>query len=152
MGANTAALTVPYGTILSSLTPTIVITGDVSPASGVAKDFTNPVTYTVSGGWLNKSVYSNCYGNKKLCKGHNCIHHFRHVRDSGNEYVTLTVPYGTNPSSLTPTIVHTGASVSPASGVAKDFTNPVTYTVTAADGSTKAYTVTVTVALNLQRT
>jgi hypothetical protein len=32
------------------------------------------------------------------------------------------------------TIVITGASVSPASGVAHDFTSPATYTVTAADG------------------
>jgi hypothetical protein len=37
------------------------------------------------------------------------------------------------------------ATVSPASGVAQNFTNPVNYTVTAADGSTAVYVVTVTV-------
>ncbi len=48
-------------------------------------------------------------------------------------------------SALTPEIgISTNATVSPASGVAQDFTSPVTYTVTAEDGSTTAYTVTVT--------
>ena len=40
----------------------------------------------------------------------------------------------------------TGSSTSPASGVAQNFTSPVTYTVTAADTTTQAYIVTVTVA------
>lgn len=60
--------------------------------------------------------------------------------------IALTVPFGTVVTALVPTIVITGASVSPASGVANNFTNPATYTVTAADGSTQAYIVTVTIA------
>ena len=60
--------------------------------------------------------------------------------------IALTVPAGTNVSALVPTITITGASVSPASGVAQSFSTPVTYTVTAADASTQTYTVTVTVA------
>ena len=51
------------------------------------------------------------------------------------------------PSSVTalkPTvIISSKATVSPASGVATDFTNPVTYTVTAENGTTQTYTVTV---------
>ncbi|HEY5471781.1 MAG TPA: hypothetical protein VIK32_01175, partial [Candidatus Limnocylindrales bacterium] len=62
--------------------------------------------------------------------------------------IALTVPYGTNVSALAPSITITGASVSPASGVANNFTGPVTYTVTAADASTQDYAVTVTVAAN----
>jgi uncharacterized repeat protein (TIGR01451 family) len=57
--------------------------------------------------------------------------------------VALTVPFGTVVTALVPTITMTGASVSPASGVAANFTSPVVYTVTAADASTQAYTVTV---------
>src|SRR5688572_26434548 len=60
--------------------------------------------------------------------------------------IGLTLPVGTDVKSLTPTIEHTGVSVSPASGAAQDFTNPVTYTVSGADGSTKVYTVKVTTA------
>jgi hypothetical protein len=52
------------------------------------------------------------------------------------------VPFGTDLTNLAPTVTHTGASYSPAG--AQDFTGPVTYTVTAADGTTNAYTVTVT--------
>ena len=64
---------------------------------------------------------------------------------NGNN-ISVVMPYGTSLAALYPTITITGASVSPASGVVHDFTSPVSYTVTAADGSTKTYTVTVTVA------
>lgn len=59
--------------------------------------------------------------------------------------ISLTVPHGTDVTGMTPSIVHTGASISPSSGTPRDFTNPVTYTVTAADGTTQVYAVTVTV-------
>ena len=62
--------------------------------------------------------------------------------------VAITVPFGTNVTALIPTITMTGVSVSPSFGVAQDFTNLVTYTVTAVDGTTQTYDVTVTVALN----
>lgn len=67
-----------------------------------------------------------------------------------NHTVALTVPYGTTVTSLTPTIVlATGATISPNTGVAQDFTTPQTYTVTAQDGTTtQNYTVTVTIADN----
>ena len=55
--------------------------------------------------------------------------------------VTLVVPGGTNLANLVPTITHNGASVAPTSGTPQDFTNPVTYTVSATDGSTADYTV-----------
>jgi uncharacterized repeat protein (TIGR02543 family)/prepilin-type N-terminal cleavage/methylation domain-containing protein len=63
----------------------------------------------------------------------------------GDHTISVHVPYGTTVTSLTPIIVHSGASVSPNSGVAQDFTDPVTYTVTAEDSSTQDYVVTVTV-------
>ena len=53
---------------------------------------------------------------------------------------------GTNVSALVPTIiVSSGANIDPASGLATDFTQPVTYTVTAEDGSQAIYTAIVTV-------
>jgi len=57
--------------------------------------------------------------------------------------IALTMPSDTDLSSLTPAITHTGASINPASGVAQNFTGPVTYTVTALNGNTRSYTVTV---------
>jgi len=59
--------------------------------------------------------------------------------------ITVEVPAGTNVTALVPTIlVSPLAEVSPATGVAQNFTNPVQYTVTAPNGSTAVYTVTVT--------
>jgi len=60
--------------------------------------------------------------------------------------ITLTVPYGTNVTALSPTYTHNGTSCSPASGSSQNFTSPVHYIVTAGDSSTQDYTVTVTVA------
>jgi len=69
------------------------------------------------------------------------------IIDNSNYTVSLTVPNGTDVTSLTPTIViPENATISPNSGVAQDFTNPVTYTITAQDGSTQNYKVTVAVA------
>jgi sulfatase modifying factor 1 len=59
--------------------------------------------------------------------------------------IDIAVPYDTPVTALIPTIDCIG-TVSPASGVPQDFTSPVKYTVTGADGSTKEYMVKVTVA------
>ncbi|MFA6184609.1 MAG: S8 family serine peptidase [Candidatus Shapirobacteria bacterium] len=61
--------------------------------------------------------------------------------------IGVTVPYGTDVTNLTPIItVDAGASISPLSGTARDFTNPVSYTVTAENTSTQNYNITVTIA------
>jgi hypothetical protein len=63
---------------------------------------------------------------------------------SGNT-IAITVPSIVNLTELTPDINHNGLSISPALGVPQDFSNPVTYTITDPDSTTRAYTVTVTV-------
>lgn len=65
--------------------------------------------------------------------------------DEEEKTIALRVPSGTDVTELVPTIEFSGVSVSPESGEAQDFTDPVTYTVTAADDSTQEYVVTVTV-------
>ncbi len=62
-----------------------------------------------------------------------------------NQSVILVVPFGTDVTSLLPTIqVSAGATYSPTG--AQDFTQPVTYTVTAENETTNNYNVTVNVA------
>jgi hypothetical protein len=61
--------------------------------------------------------------------------------------IDVTVPYGTNVTSLDPTIIHTGVNISPTG--AQDFTSPVAYTVSAEDATTKDYTVTVTISTSV---
>ncbi|HOW29862.1 MAG TPA: DUF5018 domain-containing protein [archaeon] len=66
--------------------------------------------------------------------------------NNDNNTISLSVPYGTNVTALTPTIIISDeTTISPESGIAQDFTNPVIYTVTAEDQSTRVYTVTIIV-------
>lgn len=61
--------------------------------------------------------------------------------------IKLTVPFGTDLKRLASSVtISPLATVNPASGTIQDFTNPVTYTITAEDGSTQTYIVTVVVA------
>lgn len=67
--------------------------------------------------------------------------------DEGAKTITCIVPFNTNLINLVPSItVSDKASVSPASAAVQDFTKQVSYTVTAEDGSTQVYKVTVTLA------
>jgi hypothetical protein len=150
VGANAIALTVPFGTDRSSLVPIITHTGvNLSPPSGVAQNFLSPVMYTVTAADSSTKVYTVTVtvaaNTAKDIIGF-VIHGVSGTITSNA--ITLTVPYGSDLTNLTPTITITGASVSPNSGVPHNFTSPATYTVTAADGTTKPYTVTVTEALN----
>ncbi len=69
--------------------------------------------------------------------------------DSITGAISLTVPYGTDLSNLVPEIltISDDAEISPESNMARDFSAPIAYTVTAEDGSTRRYIVTVSVAL-----
>lgn len=61
-----------------------------------------------------------------------------------NGTISVVMPYGTDVSKLVPIISGNNiASITPGSGVMQDFSKPVTYTVTLADGTAKTYTVTV---------
>ncbi|MBA6316588.1 PKD domain-containing protein [Cellulophaga baltica] len=59
--------------------------------------------------------------------------------------ITIELPEGTDLTTLSPVIIHTGASISPESETSQDFTNAVIYTVTAQDQTIQTYTVNVTV-------
>ncbi|MBD2866358.1 S-layer homology domain-containing protein, partial [Paenibacillus oceani] len=152
--SRTVSVTVPYGTNVTALTPTITHTGaSISPNSGVPRNFTNPVSYTVSaadGSTKSYTVTVNVAASPtKEITGFSFVSPA--VAGTVNEAsrtISVTVPHGTDVTSLTPTITHTGASISPNSGVPQNFTNPVSYTVSAADGTTQDYVVTVSAAAN----
>ena len=64
--------------------------------------------------------------------------------NEGAHTIGVTLPESTTVTALSPVIeISDKASVSPASGASQDFTNSLTYTVTAEDGSSQAYEVTV---------
>lgn len=69
--------------------------------------------------------------------------------DATAKTVKAEVPIGTDLTKLVPTLtVSEKATISPASGVVQDFSKAVTYTVTAEDGSTQVYTVTISIINN----
>jgi hypothetical protein len=153
----TVDIEVSYGTDIDTtqLTPTITTSlySTISPASGVAQNFSTPVTYTVMAEdsstqvWtVTVSVVDTASALKEILT-FNIPNTISTVIDHNNLTVDILMQWTTfNLTALTPTITTSPFStLLPASGTAQDFTNPVTYTVTAQDGTTADYTVTVTV-------
>ncbi len=159
---HTIAVSVPFGTNVSALVASFTTTGasvaiaGTPQVSGVtAVNFSNPVTYTVTAADASTQAYVVTVTVAPPPSSAKAITAFSFASPAAtgviNEAlhtIAVSVPYGTNVSALVPSITITGASVSPLSGAAQNFTSPVTYTVTAADASTQAYVVTVTVALS----
>ena len=156
INGDAVTLNVPYGTSPASLNPGCTVSpyASIVPASGSTGNFTNPVSYTVT---AQDAIHSKVYqvtvtvapasSAKQVLSF--AIGAAGGVINETNKTIAVQVPYGTSRSALTPVIgVSPNASISPASGVATNFTNPVTYTVTAQDNSTQNYVVTVTVASN----
>jgi hypothetical protein len=116
----------------------------VSPASGTAQDFTNPVTYQVTADDGSTRDYTVIV--RYALSDAKAITSFVIGAAAGvisEQNINVTVPYGTDITTLSPVILFTGNAVNPASGTAQNFTDPVTYRVTADDGSTRDYIVTV---------
>ena len=142
----------PAGTDVTHLTPTITISNyaTIEPESGVAQDFTNPVYYTVtsmSGSttqYMVEAVVHDADNEKSILSFRFDALNESGVIDQIARKISFMLPAETDVTQLVPTIeVSEGATVDPASGVAQDFTNPVIYTVTAQNGTTAVYTVTV---------
>lgn len=151
---HTINITVPFGTNVAYLVPTVTHTGaSIYPSSGIAQNYTNLVSYTVTAEDNTTRDYtvtvtvalnsSKAITGFKFILTNPTIPEVSGIIDETSHSITVIVPHETTFTSLVPTITYTGASISPGSGVAQNFTNPVTYTVTAADSSTQLYTVTV---------
>ena len=142
-------VTMPSGTDVTSLAPVINVPegASISPASGVPQDFTNPVVYTITTSTgASKSYTVRIIVSAPSANEITLLSILGRVGTITGQDIVVALPYGTSTTLLVPFIVHTGASISPASGVVQDFTNPVTYTVSAVDGTTRDYTVTAVVA------
>ena len=143
------SLSVLWGTAVTNLAPTYTVASLASavPASGSAYDFSSPITYTVTAEDLSTKAYRAAVTVLPKSSEKDIL-----ACDFGalgepvlsGTHLTLRVPAGTPVTQLAPTFTLSSfASISPASGSANNFTTPVIYLVTAQDGSTKAYKVTV---------
>lgn len=143
----------PYGTDLTNLTPIITISdkATISPISGEPVDFTNPVTYTVTAEDGSQAVYLAVVTKEKNSEKRILAFRFASLNidaviNEDTKEIEATLPYGTDVTTLVPTIlISDDARVVPSSDYVTDFSQPVTYTVFAEDGSQVEYVVTVIV-------
>jgi len=144
-GAHTVTAVVYYKNDLSSLAPTILVAdgATVSPLSGSAQDFSGgAVTYTVTSAnateqeWditITRATASTAVEVASFAIAGT----YGGIDDNNDELAIYYIP-ATDISDLTPSIqTSRGSTISPLSGVSQDYTNPVTYTVTAEDGVTE---------------
>jgi len=154
------SVTVPFGTdvtgLIASFTATgvNVTVGSMTQTSTVTpNDFTNPVVYTVVAADGSIATYTVTVIVSPASS--KAITSFAFGTTAGvitGQSITVTMPFGTDVTNLIATFTTTGVRVS-VNGVTQvsgttlnNFTNPVSYVVTAADGTIQVYTVTVTVA------
>jgi putative Ig domain-containing protein/putative pyrroloquinoline-quinone-binding quinoprotein len=165
--AKTILLTVPYGTNVTALVANFQTTGvnvkvgSTTQASGsMPNDFTNPVSYTVTAADNSTAVYTVIVtiapnSAKTITAFSFMIPTATGTIDESAKTISVTAPYGTNVTALVATFQTTGLNVkvgstTQVSGTTpNDFTNPVAYVITAADGSSATYTVTVTIQVPL---
>ena len=150
---NAIAVTVPSDVDLTALSPTVVISADatVMPATGSTQNFSAPVVYTVTAQDGSEKSYTVTVSQDDVQSNEAEITSFvlgdlsppvdGVITDTA---IDASVPSDVDITAIVPTIVISeSATIAPDTGVAQDFTSPVVYTVTAQDGSTKDFTVTI---------
>jgi hypothetical protein len=159
--SKTVTLQAIVGVDITNLSPILTISdkAKISPASGVAQDFTNPVTYTVTAEDGSKQAYTVKVlppkSSEKVIASFSITSLKPEVVgtiDQNNKTILLKVPFGIGLNDLVPTIaISKKATVTPAANIAQDFSKPVIYTITAEDGTTQDYTVNVEVGKNAEK-
>jgi hypothetical protein len=166
------AATVPFGTSVTGLIATFATTGTTVKVGGTtqvsnttANNFTSPVAYVVTAADGTTQTYTVTVTAALNPAKAITAYSFLSAKNPGvltadviatinGTAIAATVPFGTDVTGLIATFTTTGANVkvggtTQASGITpNNFASPVSYLVTAADGTTQTYTVTVTVALN----
>lgn len=148
---------VPSGTDVTMLSPKVQISEKASISPNGPQDFSSPIIYTVTAEDGTVATYEvtiivSASDAKQLIgfvfsadANEGIPQDISGTINTAND-IFLTVPSGTNVTGLTPAITTSfGASVAPQGEV--DFSSPVIYTVTAADGSIKEYTVNVSLSI-----
>ncbi len=151
---DTVKITVQATADLTKLTPTIkTSTGTtISPASGATEDFSNgPVKYTITASDGSSKVW-NVVVNRLQYTGTSIITaSLPNMVSFSLSYkqVTIIMPAGTDFTNLAPVFtISPGATISPASGQAFDFSQgPKTYTITAENGYVSKWSVSITLQL-----
>ncbi len=154
--AGTVNINVATGTNITNVAPstfTISNGATVSPLATATQNFTSPVNYvlTAQDGVTTKSfTVTTAFvqsSEKEITafKLSNAQIGNASINSSTGQ-ILVTMPIAESLASLTPVTftLSNSATVNPSTSTARNFSSPVNYTVTAQDGSTKQWTVTVT--------
>ena len=173
ISGNTITATVPYGTAVNNLVATFTLSnfasakvnGTPQVSGSSSNDFSTSKVYTITaqdGSTQNYTVTVTIAPPKSTEKAittfsFNGLNPIVTATISGTN-ITATVPFGTNVNNLVPTFTIspkatiTSGGVTQVSGVTSgNFTTSKNYVVTAEDGSSLPYSVTVTVAKNTEK-
>jgi alpha-tubulin suppressor-like RCC1 family protein len=162
---KTIVVNVPFGTIVTSLVANFTTTGtsvEIGSATQIStstvNDFTNPVKYTVIAADKSTIDYTVtvfvALSNSKAITSF-ALNGITAGIDEINKSISVEMPPGSKLNALVASYSTTGISVK-IGGVSQisnttvyDFTNAVTYTVTASDNSTVNYLVIATVTMRI---
>ena len=154
---KTVKVTVPYGTNVTNLVATFTLSdyasakvGTTDQVSGsTANDFTNPVVYTITAeagntkDWTVTVVEAPASTEAKILTYSFAEQYAAATVDNANSKVDIKVKENTDVTALVATFTLSDGATAQVGGVdqisgttANDFTNPVTYKVTAQDGTT----------------
>ena len=149
--AGIIIVTLPFGSALTGRAASAQHTGVlIQPSPLLPRSYEEPVDFTVTS--ENKTVKTYTVTALVAPVDAKDITRFTipgqtsSAVDEAEGTISVTLPYGSSKAALTPELIHTGKTISPDTESARNFTSPVVYTVSAADGSTKKYVVTVVVA------
>ncbi len=145
--AKTIALTVPYGTSLATLAPTYTLTSGSCTASSSSPPSptfaaANPAHYIVTDGAISND-YTVTVSVTPASSAKDVLTCEFGALGSGTisgTDILFTVPPGQSLSMAPTFTLSPFATLSPLSGSTQNFSSPVIYTVTAQNGTTKAYT------------
>jgi hypothetical protein len=153
ISGNTITASVPYGTDITNVAPQIAVSAGatITPASGLARDFSSPLTYTVTAEdgqtTTTFTVTITVLDPDTVVISGFAVADAESVDiDQAAKTITINILEGKDITALSPVIttIPADATVNPASGAAQDFTESVSYTVSA--GSvTSTYTASVNV-------
>ncbi|WP_350286996.1 leucine-rich repeat domain-containing protein [uncultured Croceitalea sp.] len=159
---KTIVAEMPFGTDVAALRPNIAISGGatITPANKVATDFSEAVEYTVTAEDSSNNKYKVMVMVDPVDSDAKQLTAFEFIAadnktlrenvtlevNENNKTIMVEMPLGTDLATLSPKIVVSeGASVAPEGNVERDFSKTVSYTVTAKNGSTQTYNVTLSV-------
>jgi autotransporter-associated beta strand protein len=146
---TTISVTVPYALDVTAITPVVRLPDGASIAPGpeVARDFSKTQEYTLTFKDGSTKIYTVTVNKVAASTDKDMLEFVLPGTGSipiSSTRIGVSVPINTDVTKLAPTFTASPlAKVVPASGTLRDFTKPQTYTVTAQDGSSQVYTVTV---------